>query len=84
MENFDLTLEVSNLMTYESRDEKGLPHAERRTEKNDERGRRQNSIVAVGAEVVCRQQSFPLWWQAQGFTVGVAESNSDWNWFVKD
>ena len=35
MESFDLILEVSNRMSYESRDEKGPPtSAERRTERN--------------------------------------------------
>ena len=34
MENSDLILEVSNIMTYESCDEKGPPPAERRTERN--------------------------------------------------
>ena len=34
MENFCLILEVSNLMTYESRGEKGSHPAESRTERN--------------------------------------------------
>ena len=67
MEIFDLILEESNLldMAYGSRDDREPPPAERRA---------QWSTQWSG-----RKPFSPFGWQAQGFTVGVAESNSEWN-----
>ena len=58
MENFDLILGMSNPLdiTYELREGRGPPSAERRTQREltrEERGN--NPIVAVVAEVVRRQ-----------------------------
>ena len=77
MKNLDLILEVSNPldMTYESRDERGLLPAERRTQ----RGGGNNPIVAVIAEIVWRQPTSPSGGRHKDSTVGVAESNSEWN-----
>ena len=62
MENVDLILEVSNLMPYESRDEKkGHPCREKDREKCDGKGGGQNPIVAVVEDIVWRQPTSPLW-----------------------
>ena len=53
--NFELILDVSNLMTYESHDEKRPASCREDRKKHDERGGKQNSIVAVGTEVVWKQ-----------------------------
>ena len=61
MEIFQLNLKVSHLMTYESRDEKKTdPRREKDREKRNLGGGRQNPVVAVVAEVVWRQPTFPL------------------------
>ena len=59
MENFDLILEVGNVMMYESRDEKNLPPPcrEKDIKKPHGRGARQQPNVAVVAEAVLRQQT---------------------------
>ena len=82
MEIFYLILEVGNPldMTWESRDVKEPPPEERRAQRDIMMvgGREQHPIVAIVAEFVWRQPTFPPpKWQAQGFTVGVAKSNSE-------
>ena len=62
MQIFYLSLEVSKLLhiTYESRDERGLPPAERREQIGLMMvGGRQHPIVPVVAEFTWRQRTFP-------------------------
>ena len=66
---------------------RGLPSAKRKTQRDLMMvgGREGNTpTVAVVAEFVQMLPTSSLWWLAQGFTVGVAESNNEWNKIVED
>ena len=78
MEILYLNFEVNNLpdMTYESHDEWIPPSAEKREQRVLMMViGSQNSILAVVSKFAWRQST---WWQVQGFILGEAESNSEW------
>ena len=76
-EKFCFNFGSTNLMTYESRDEKGLVPAKRKTERNVMRKEESKPYCSSRSRSCMVATNLPLRWQAQGFTVGVAESNSE-------
>ena len=80
MKHFDLILEVSNLITYESCDKRGPPPLRREGHRShdDWRVGGSNPIVAVVVEVVSRQKT-SLSGGRHRDSLLRAENNSEWN-----
>ena len=78
MENFDLILQVGNLldMTYRSREK-------REREREREREPPQHETGTQRPTYGSGRKPIPLEWQALVFTVRVAESNNEWNALLK-